>query len=96
MGFNNLLLDHVRLPHVVIVAVHLVIFCAGWVKGTSQDILTKGTLLSECSFMVKSYGVVVVCGGHSLVPNPSPQSQSPIPVPNPSLQSQSPVPVPVA
>ena len=31
--FDSLLLDHVELPKVVIVAVHLVIFCAGWVKG---------------------------------------------------------------
>ena len=30
---DNLLLDHVGLPQVVIVAVHLVIFFAGWVKG---------------------------------------------------------------
>ena len=29
--FDNLLLDHVGLPLVVILAVHLVIFCAGWV-----------------------------------------------------------------
>ena len=28
---DNLLLDHVGLPHVVIVAVHLAI--AGWIKG---------------------------------------------------------------
>ena len=32
-GFDNLLLDHVGLPLVVIVAVHLVIFGAGWAKG---------------------------------------------------------------
>ena len=31
--FDNLLVDHVGLPQVVIFAVHLVIFCAGWVKG---------------------------------------------------------------
>ena len=31
--FDNLLLDHVGLPLVVILAVHLVIFCAGWAKG---------------------------------------------------------------
>ena len=31
--FDNLLLDHVGLPEVVIVAVLLVIFCTGWVKG---------------------------------------------------------------
>ena len=31
--FDNLLLDHGGLPLVVILAVHLVIFCAGWVKG---------------------------------------------------------------
>ena len=30
---DNLLLEHVGLPLVVILAVHLVIFCAGWVKG---------------------------------------------------------------
>ena len=30
---DNLLLDHVGLPQVVIVAVHLVILFAGWVKG---------------------------------------------------------------
>ena len=30
---DNLLLEHVGLPKVVIVAVNLVIFCAGWVKG---------------------------------------------------------------
>ena len=29
--FDNLLLDHVGLPLVVILAVHLVISCAGWV-----------------------------------------------------------------
>ena len=29
--FDKLLLDHVGLPLVVILAVHLVIFCAGWV-----------------------------------------------------------------
>ena len=29
-------------------------------RGSSWDILTKGTLLSECSFMVKSWGWVVV------------------------------------
>ena len=29
-AFDNLLLDHVGLPLVVILAVHLVIFCAGW------------------------------------------------------------------
>ena len=28
--FDNLLLDHVELPLVVILAVHLVIFCAEW------------------------------------------------------------------
>ena len=32
MGINKLLIDHVGLSQVVIVAVHLVIFCAGWVK----------------------------------------------------------------
>ena len=30
---DNLLLEHVGLPQVVIVAVHLVIFLAGWVEG---------------------------------------------------------------
>ena len=30
---DNLLLDHVELPQVVIVAVHRVIFFAGWVDG---------------------------------------------------------------
>ena len=30
---DNLLLEHVGLPQVVIVAVHLVIFFAGWVEG---------------------------------------------------------------
>ena len=29
--FDKLLLDHVGLPLVVVLAVHLVIFCAGWV-----------------------------------------------------------------
>ena len=29
--FDKLLLDHVGLPLLVILAVHLVIFCAGWV-----------------------------------------------------------------
>ena len=31
--FDNLLLDHVGLPLVVVLTVHLVIFGAGWVKG---------------------------------------------------------------
>ena len=31
LGFCELLLDHVGLPLVVILAVHLVIFCAGWI-----------------------------------------------------------------
>ena len=30
MGIDNLLLDHVGLPYV---AVHLLIFCVGWVEG---------------------------------------------------------------
>ena len=30
---DNLLLDHLGLPQFVIVAVHLVIFFAGWVEG---------------------------------------------------------------
>ena len=30
---DNLLLEHVGLPQVGIVAVHLVIYLAGWVKG---------------------------------------------------------------
>ena len=30
---DNLLLDHIELPQVVVVAVHLVILFAGWVKG---------------------------------------------------------------
>ena len=33
MGFDKLLLDHVGLPLVVFLAVHLVIFFAGWVEG---------------------------------------------------------------
>ena len=33
MGLDKLLLDHVGLPLVVILTDHLVISCAGWVKG---------------------------------------------------------------
>ena len=54
-GFvDNLLLDHVGLPHVLDLAVHLVIFLAGWVGG----IVTIGTFLIEHSNMLKSYRVV--------------------------------------
>ena len=58
---DNLLLDHVGLPQVVIVAVHLVFFLLDGFRGSSWDMFTKGTLLSECSFMVKSW--VWVVGG---------------------------------
>ena len=50
---DNLLLDHVGLPHVLDLAVHLVIFLAWW--GSSQDILTLSTNQLEHSYMLKSY-----------------------------------------
>ena len=41
---RNLLLDHVGLPQVVIVAVHMVFFLAGWIKGIilRHDLLGMG------------------------------------------------------
>ena len=36
---DNLLLEHVGLPLVVILAVHLVIFFAGWVEGIIRVLL---------------------------------------------------------
>ena len=38
--FDNLLLDHVGLPNVLVVTVHLVIFLARWVGGSTQDIFS--------------------------------------------------------
>ena len=55
---DNLLLDHVALLHVLDLAVHLLIFWAEWVGGSSQNSFTISTFLLEHSFMLKSYRAV--------------------------------------
>ena len=58
--FDYLLHDHVELPQVFIVTVHLVnLFC--WMSRgdhPKKDIFSGSTLLSEHSLMGKSYGVM--------------------------------------
>ena len=52
---KNLLLDHDGLPHVLDLAVRLIIFWLVGLGGSSHDILTISTFLLEHSFMLKSY-----------------------------------------
>ena len=48
------------------------IFLAGWVGGSSQDILTISTFLLEHSFMLKSYRVGGVVAHKTLLSAPVP------------------------
>ena len=44
MGVDNVLHDHVKGPHVLDLAVHLVIFLAGWVTGIIHRTLMAVTV----------------------------------------------------
>ena len=71
----NLLLDHVGLPQVVIVVVHLVTFCAGQVKGIILRHIYTRHFVARVSFMVKSYEIIILSSpGAGSIPIPFSQS----------------------
>ena len=63
MLIDKLLLEHVGLPHVLVLAVHLVNFFGWMSQGGHSEQLFFCTFLPEHSFILKSWGWVGVGGG---------------------------------